>query len=374
MLDERSERAQQVLDLYGRRLLPLATVAQLLGVPLIEAARDLREWSTHTVLVSSGKLEEFDRERHNAATDVVVVDPTALLTIDQLGLWAALPGLFKRVLIPQQILDELGEALREPVGRQSGTAAKVGEQYVMRDIDQHELDERRARQERLLAKVRTELQVVPATGILDVEVRDVTRSVEMLGAGSFAALHVARVERAVLWSDDLGLRGLAANDYGVEGTWIQAVLQRAVGDSAIPQERYEDALFRMVEWRFLAVLITGEELATILGKQGGVLTPAAGHAVGFVLGADFDRSYAISLAVEAIRGVWLQRMLLPRKQLILDLVLSSLVRGRDAPWVLAQLRALLSRRLRLVPQAAAEVLDSVDLWVAVRRLPSQRSL
>lgn len=374
MLDERSERAAQVLELYAKRLLPLATVAQLLGVPLIEAARDLREWSTQTVLVSSGGPGDADRERRSATTEVVVVDPTALLTIDELGLWDVLPGLFKRVLVPQPIIDELGEALREPVGRQSGTAAKVGEQYVMRDVDQHELDERRARQERLLARVRTELEVVPATGILDIEVRDVTRSVEMLGTGSFAALHVARVEGAVLWSDDLGLRGLAANDYGVDGTWTQPVLQRAVGDSAIPQERYQGALFRMAEWRFLAVRITGEELAAILGRQGGVLTSAAGHVVGFVLGADFDQTYAISLAAEAIRGVWLQRMLLPRKQLILDLMLSSLVRGRNATWVLGQLRARLSRRLQLVPQAEAEVLRSIDLWIAVRRLPSQASL
>jgi tetratricopeptide (TPR) repeat protein len=371
MLDARSERAQEVLDLYNRRLLPLATVGKLLGVPPIEVARDLRDWSAQTVLVSSGSSEEFEGEQWQAAAEVVVVDPTALVTIDELGLWDVLPKLFKRVLVPQQLLDEIGESLREPIGRQAGTAAKIGDRYVMGDVDQHEVDDRRARLEALLERARRELEVVPASGLLDVGADDATRSVAMLGQGSFAALHVARIEGAVLWSDDLGLRSVAKNDLGVEGTWTQPVLMRGVRASVMTEDRYQSALMNMAEWRFSATWMSGTELAAALGKQAGALTPGTSQAVGFLLGTDFDVAYAVSLATQTVRGVWLQPLLLPRKQLVLDLILSSLVRGRDPREVLSRLRAQVAQSLRLVPQAEVEVLESIDLWAAVRRLPSQ---
>jgi hypothetical protein len=240
----------------------------------------------------------------------------------------------------------------------------------MGDVDQNELDDRRARLETLHERARQELEVVATSGILDVGAEDVTRSVAMLGQGSFAAIHVARIEAAVLWSDDLGLRSVARNDLGVNGTWTQPVLMRAVQASVIADDRYQSALMSMAEWRFSATWLSGAELAAAIGKQAGALTPGTSHAVGFLLGTDFDQAYAITLATQAIRGVWLQPLLLPRKQLVLDLILSSLVRGRDARDVLSGLRAQVAQSLRLVPQAQVEVLESIDLWAAVRRLQS----
>ena len=365
-LDKRAALAKGLMDLYQAQRLPLAVAARILATPIYEVTRDLRDSPTSNVLVSPRSANDRQRERANAEADQVVLDPTALVTIADLDLWEIARALYRRVLVPQPMLEELvGSVTGGFLARQRGYVGKIGAAYVSQEVSAQEASDRSAWLQRLADLAKSRFEVVPVLGLLDIPPDELGHMNGMLGADSYAALQVARVERAVLWADDLAIRALARSGMGVEGCSTPSVLGRARDRGLVTSDAYRSAIRRMAEARFLYLEVEPDVLVRALVGEGAGVTPGAARMAGLLLGTDYDTRSATALAIEVIRGIWLQSLLAPRKLLLLDLVLTCLVRGRGGNAVVAQLVANLEPRIRLLADRDA-ILQSVALWTQKR--------
>ena len=365
-LDQRAALATGLIDLYQAQRLPLAVTCRMLAASIYEVTRELRESPTSNVLVSPVTAEDRMRERANAEADEAVLDPTALVTIDSLDLWDTAKTLYRSVLIPQPALEELrGLVTSGFVAQRWGFIGKVGGRYFSQEGPEQEAKDRLDWLQRLADMARSKFEVVPVLGLLDIAPDQLGHMNEMLGADSYAALQVARVERAVLWADDLAIRRLARSGMGIEGCSTPSVLARARDRGLLTNDEFRSAIRKMAEARFLFLDVEPEVLVRALVGEGAGVTPAAARMAGLLLGTDYDTGSAMALATEVIRGIWLQSLLLPRKLLLLDLVLTSLVRERNGRVVLERLVASLEPRIRLLADRDL-ILQSIGLWAQKR--------
>lgn len=366
-LDVQGEHGVRVLALYAEQPLPVSTVAKMLGRPYPDVWRGL--WSTpdQVIHVSTGEDGDAAREAEAASAPTLVLELAALMTLDELGVWEDVRPMYDRIVAPQAMLDLLREERRELEGtRPKGYAAKVGGRYVMEDLSDEQYEEDRRRLERLVSRLKADTEIVPATAVLDIEPGQLEVLTEMLQPSALTAIHIARQDGLTLLSDDLRLRQLARHEWGVAGTWTQPILARARSEGRITDETYRHSLRRMAEWRFRHVPLTSDDLVALLRSSGVNREANSARAVGVALGTDVPQLYAVQLAAEVIRGLWLSSILSARKHLLLGLVLASLVRGRPLMPTIALLIDRLRNRVRLLLDGD-EIIGSVAQWARLRQ-------
>lgn len=249
--------------------------------------------------------------------------------------------------------------------RPTGFAAKVGEQYTMQDVSAEQLAAERSHLQGLLGRLEENVEVISAPGLLDLAPHELQRLSAALGGGSLAAAHIARCEDLVLYADDLGLRQLARSEWGVEGTWTQPVLSTARDRSLIDLDAHRSVLARLAEWRFHVVELAVEDLVALLAVEGAPETPSSVRVANFAFGKDFLDPYAVQLAAEVIRGLWIRPLVAGRKHVLLALILSSLVRGRESNQTISALLQRLKQRVVLLIDRE-EIIGSVALWARER--------
>jgi tetratricopeptide (TPR) repeat protein len=367
LLDRQHSSTTQILQLYESRRAPVGMVARLLGRTPIEVASALRAESSRAIPVSTGQGADFAREIEAAASEDVVIDETGLLTIDDLALWDVVGTVYRRIKVPQQIVDELRTAIAENADlKPSGYMGKTEAGYFFRDIAEEELAAQQTRLDALMAAIEKHAEVSAPEGLLDLGGTTLAELTSTIGAGTLAAIHLARQDNTSLWADDLATRLLAQSEWHVSGTWTQPVLRRMLAEGALDRSKYADAIATMALWGFQFLLPEPNDLLSVIQSDvaGGNRTA---RVLTHLLGPDYARDYAVSLAVGILRGLFLMPITSERRALLIDLVLTSVTRGRSPSQTLNQLLTELWPRLRLMPLAQSEVAQVVRIWMGQRR-------
>lgn len=364
MLDERSKYVERVMDAYKTNPLPLATVARLLGRSVVDVWIGLTAHPDQGMRVSSGLASDEERERAAISeAGSVVLDLPALLCINAMGMTDAVHERFEHVFVSQGVLDEINSKLSDYSGAvASGVMGKMGDQYFMQDIPPESIDQEKALLEELQAFVRTKGNVLPVTGLLELEPQKYQQLVESIGPSATSSLLLARDRDAVLFSDDLGLRLLAASEWNIQGTWSHPMTLDLVNKELITRDQYLESLRRMALWNYQFLSISGADLLGILKLNELAVESPTPQLVQSLLGPDYAEEHVLRVAAELVRGIWMEPILFDRKVLLLDLILAAMVRGRSTQ-ILERLKAGLRWRLRLIPLAQEAIFEAIDLWV-----------
>ncbi len=114
MIDFQQERQRKTAELYRESRLPLAMVAWLKGANLFETWGALVNSDDMRLHMTTGDVSELRRSVETVkVSDAVVVEMSALLTLDYLGLLDKLPKVFNRIVVAQLVLDKLEKWLAE---------------------------------------------------------------------------------------------------------------------------------------------------------------------------------------------------------------------------------------------------------------------
>lgn len=367
-VDERAAFAARLMALYNDRRLPMAVVARMLSASVYEISHDLRRSPTSRLLVHPAEEAHRRRERTAAECPTVVLDPTALVTIADLDLWAGLQAQYERLLVPQPAIESLRASMSDPLAaRQAGFMGKIGDRYISQETTEAEIQDRRNWLQQLADHIEADFEVVPVRGFLDIGPDELRHMNETLGPETYAALQVARVEGAAFWADDLAIRQLAYDGMGIVGFSTVSMLRRAADEGTLDPMTYNATVARLVTSRFVWIdLDAAAGLDLLVGD--GHLSSNAAAAISLLLGPDYDLEVAVGFATELIRGLWLRPTLLEaRRLLLLDFVLVSVVRGRDGSAVLRILLTRLRPRVRLL-LSGDSILERITLWGRIRHL------
>lgn len=370
-LEAHRKRVKASLEVYQSRMLPVSTLAQLLGKHIAEVWLGLLNDSDQSVKVSSGAAPDFESELKAAYnTETLVLDETALLTIADLGLGSKLAESAKRVVVPQLVVDDLRLHSEEvlhgitPAGQLLGGDAGI----AVDDFTQEQLEAQRVFYRTFNEFVEKELEVLAVETLLELSGESARQMEEAIGRPALSAILLAKELDGTLYSDDLALRMLGKTEFDVAGTWTQPVLAWMSDQGKIESAEHLDALWKLAASRCLYLRISPSDVLRILLEEGVSGSSRKTDFIESVFGTDYGDEYVIGMAADVIRSMWLEPVTNERKVLSLDLILSAITRDRTADAALGRLRSSLEARLTLLPTVQHAIFQTLDMWAQRNRI------
>lgn len=242
-LERKAKHVGTVLDAYGKGQLTLGVVASLVDTTVLELVHG---WPQDGPLLN---VEGGSHDEREAAISLlnragpVVVDLSALAELAKVDMLHLLPTL-NRVLISSAARDAVGKLRQERTFIKSGSVVVAEEGNVeVRKFSPHQQAAELAHIEAVWDAIHRHCEVCPAYGptASPASLAELGRALE---PEEFAAVLLALEHEAPLLSLDGGLRSVA-REFGVEGAWPQAMLQRCKG-GALSQRDYSHSVLTML--------------------------------------------------------------------------------------------------------------------------------
>lgn len=363
-LDSRQTWVSQVMSYYREHQLTLGAFAELVGRSLITVWSGMVAREDGRVLASTGQVELLQEETDLLKNkNSIVLELTPLLLFGSLDLLKPLTRFFDSIYVPQAVFDEIVEELRSlETVQPSMTMWKEGDQYIKHEITSTEIDRDRKFLEKLKTFVKASTQLVPMSEALKMGKDKFESLNKLLGASSVASVLTAKQQNSLLLSDQSGLRKIALDDWMVKSVWSQSVLSAMRDSRVISEEVYHKAVMTMILSHYYFVSISADTLMWILKENGMGPTPEVVRVFMEFQGPDCSEDSALRVLSDLLKRMWLEALLEDHKLWTLDLVLKSLVTGRNSHRVIARLKGAMRERLSLMPLDLSRVIQNIDIW------------
>ncbi|MGE5646008.1 MAG: tetratricopeptide repeat protein [Acidobacteriota bacterium] len=365
MLDRQRTRAELILDIYRRGKLPACAAARLFGKSEVEMFRAFIEDRRIKILSYHGTLERMaEEEQILSKTKRVLLETSAFVTLQSLGLLTKLAGAFDAIHVTQQQIDALTEAMMNLFPEKH-----TG--YLLSDTPGHiqvfnrtseEVTREREFYQQLLDFTRMKCQVVAPGGQMALEEIGKLEIQEILGTVALSTLSTAVDSGLVMVSDDLPLRVLAQSSYSLSNVGSLSVLRHLRARSVISESEYHESVQWLVDRGFSFVSITKDDLVWVLKKNHWSPTAEVAAFLQALAGPDYNAEDAISIGLEVLNELWNEPLLSVTRQLTSDLLLSVLITGRDRQQVLRRLELMNRRRFAIWTPATAQIQEVIRSW------------
>lgn len=361
LLDARAERIRMAMAAYESRQLTVGLLAQLVQRSGLETWRTLLGNPEFRPFVRPGHHEAL-REASDAlkTADGVILDLTAAVTFFGLDLLEQVGQYHHKVRVPQSVIDALSEEIDKQrmidAGRPTLVTFKRGDAYYREEITAEQTRELVETFERLRAQLRR-LPIVarPASSPIYAN----PQVADALSQEFADTVAIAIETGAVLVSDDLFLKELAANEWGVKGVAAFDLLAYGVMREVVPSEVFESATIRMIRWKCRGIPIRIATILLALQRSGHDIDDDVAALLEVLADAETEVASAVRVAVGVLRDLWLSSVLPHKLLVVTDALLEALVRGRG-PAVLEQMKAAIAVAMRLIPQYERTVRRAIE--------------
>ena len=363
-VDQRDSFIRKAEQLYEKGGLPFATFATLLGRSPIEVWRAVTEEGSIRICcgTAADKVMQASAKKL-VASNIIVLDLTALLTVHELELAPFLRRRFQCVAVSQLVVDEIRNSIL--AARQNGTVAyivKSGDgQYKWLPMSEQDFAEQQEYLNSVLDFAET-LARIPAYRILDFDGTE--NLVEVLGGSGvgtvFASGEVEEFD-PVLIADDHGLASIARSlTRTVVNT--QSLLQELLRSQIITDEDYSDGIERLALLHYEFVNIRPEDIVRRLEANSYVTSSGIRAMLNYLEGPNCTDDSAVSVGVKLVSAL-VGKAPQGKVLLILSLVLAALRHGRDTEQILFKFRDRLALNLHFRPAARDWLIQSVNLSI-----------
>lgn len=253
-LHSHEKRGKQIQQMYEGDEIPLAGYAKLKGRSVFDTARHLALSTSCSVRAARGNPREWFAACGKIQTaKELVLDATALVSLHAIDFVELLLGLGAKLTVPRTVVDEVREASLTAANTH-GPRRRIGVfqgRLFLHESSSEELAAEVASLERVLAFVQEHCEVVGGEATLELPTDLRLQLESLLGASSTDALALAKSRRAILWTDDGGLRTIAGStDFGVAGVWTQALLGGMWNIGTIQEKNYTDLVGKLLVHRY----------------------------------------------------------------------------------------------------------------------------
>lgn len=370
MVEAQRERSEKVLALYRSVSLPACTIARLLGLSDVELFRALLSDPSARVISSRGLGHELQQElRRVSAATAVLVESSALVTLESLGLLSKLKQRFLSVQVTQQTLDAIAETVMN-IDSEKRTGHMFSDSPGHIQFVEHSATEISAEKkfyERIEQFLRSSAEVVaPGAGLAlgEFERADIQAT---LGVAAASTVSVASGTGSLVYSDDLALRLAAREGNKVESFWSQTLLQDLRDKGILPPEAYHRAVVQLIEFGFHFVSVNKADLVWVIREGAWMPSSKVAKCLATLSGPESAPNDAVNVALDVLHEIWADPVPHATKTAILDLMIEVLVTGRDGAVVLTALSNRNATRSLIWTNATDEIQKSIRLWFLARR-------
>jgi hypothetical protein len=369
LLDTRTEQIRGAMELYEQRRFTVGILARMVGRTSSQTWRTLMSKRDYRPFVRPGNLEALgaaarDLERARG----VVVDLTAAITLFALDLLSTIRSFGLEVFVPQAVVDAIVENIDQErssgIDRPFTVTFKEGDKYYHQEIPVEQIREGISALERLRDELRQFAVVGRPSGspvYRDPEVGDA------LGTEFGDAVAVAKAAGLVLLSDDLLLKDLAGNEWGIASVSSFDLLAYGVSVGQLGDEVFERSTISMVRWGYRVVPIRSATVLSALRGSGYEVDSDVKDLLAVLADSETDPGSAVRVAVVVLRELWLGPLLIHKLHAITDAILEALVRNRGLA-ALDQLKGGVDIATRLVPQYGQMLKTFIDGFGKQQRL------
>lgn len=354
MLDEQEQRQQKIAEMYLERRLPLATLAQLKGKNLFETWASLVHSNDARLYVTTGEPSEIQRGTEIlVASDAVVLELSALLTLCHLDLLDNLQRTFRRIIIAKVVFDKLNKWIAELKSQTPYMmiGAKQG-QYFQQDISEEMIAHRRGFLNKIKSFTEQYAEVLPAVKVLDVPSEQLEQHGKFLGM-SAASLFVASEEKVPLYADDVGLNQIAiSQEWQVQCVSTPDVLSRMKSRGLLSAIEHCAALKTLILANYHVISVNSQQLWWMCRSEGTKATPSMERILKLMLqGPEWEDESVLRVAAEFTYLIWLEVHQQDEKLRLVDCVVGALVSGRDDAQTRTRFKVALEKRFVYFPRA-----------------------
>lgn len=370
MLEGHRQRADRALEFYKAGSLPACTIARLLGRSDEELFFALIADPSMRILSSSGVGAELQAELLKLAPVAsVILEASALVTLETLGLLPRLKERFGSVQVTQQTLDSIRETAinihpEKQVGHmfsdKSGRIQMV-EETATQAAEAKGFFERIAEFLRLSAEV-----VAPASveALADYERQGLQKTIGKAAASTVCSAGASGV---TMYSDDLALRQVAHNEQKVRSFWTQTLVRDLLNRQLITQDEYHDAVLKLAGAGYHFVSVTSADILWGLRRDAWNPTHDTTRAIASLAGPEADAGGAISIALDVLHSIWSDPLPAQSRHAIVDLVMQALITARNIPAVVQTMQKRNATRTVIWTKSTGEIQQSIEAWDKARR-------
>lgn len=369
MLEAQRGHSEKVLEMYRSVSFPACTIARLFGRSDMEMFRALLSDPGTRVLSSAGVHHELQEELGLVGkASTILVESSALVTLESLGLLSKLKQRFATVQVTQQTLDAIAAtALNIRSEKRSGHMFSDSPGHIQFvEHTENEMNAQKQFYQRIAQFLRSYAELVaPGAGraLGEYERKDIRTTLGLAAASSVAAASVSGV---AMYSDDLALRLLARNEHKVQSFWSQTLLQDLRAKSIISADEYHRTVAQLIEFGFYFVSVNQADLVWVIRESAWTPSDRVGRVLATLAGPDCTLTDAVNVALDVLHEIWGDPIPHTTKIAFLDLIIQVLVTGRNGTAVLKALSKRNATRSRIWTSATGEIQQSIQIWFFAR--------
>lgn len=372
-LDERQQQTQNIEQLYKEGKLTIDLFAKFVGRNLIEVFYALRGAPDLGIRVALGTVEEssvVQKTLENLEGSKLVADITALITFFELGLKPSDIGVEKFV-IAQRTSDLILTLVTEleSVGRKKTmTLYKSGGQYIRQEITAREQQQRRTAMKKFAKWVKANTAIEALTQEQIDAINSMSKMPEklddLIDGAQLDTIKLAVGEDRILYSDDVGLRGLSMSTYRVKGVWTQALLAHQCDAREITVEDYEDFTIQLIGQNYHHVAISPQVLLHAARLTGGQPKEPLLGTLKTLSRPETNPASMVIVLVNFLYEFYKQPVA-TNKIHVIQQILNEATRHHDKQQFIALLRKGLAIRFELSPLHLQEIEDTISAWLTL---------
>lgn len=278
VLKEQSAHAQQAMQVYREKRLPVTMMAVIMGRPLIDVWLGITRSTVDRVFVASGTYEEQNAEHQLAGTAAdVILDASALLTLQSLGLLPELGRRFSKVHVATATFEKFSEEL-DTLRSFAPSTSSMGYEGGRIQIVEYG-PELHAQKLAILEEIVDYLEsdVVSLEGLDEKSWTDwQDHKAAKLGAWILHPILIAKAKGWVYYSDEQGFRSLAQQSHGVAGFSTQAFMRALLDRQLVDDAGYHRAVLKLIAMNFDFISLSLNDILYDLKESGYVRTEVFG--------------------------------------------------------------------------------------------------
>lgn len=370
MLDRHREHHNKVTEIYREGKVTLAMLSSMLGRNVIDTwgyAVGNEELGIKCAIGSIDErtkvIELLSPDEHSAAIDL-----SAILTLHGVGLADVVADNFKRLIVPQSTKDLLTEVIAmrkgiESEGFMTVGKDKSGDKYMREEITKERIKKNTEYLESIMTWINNKCEVVPCREALKIDSTRKEMMFETMDRSFVETVLLAKQEGVLFFSDDLWLRAVMKNEFGVEGIWSQAILLKLVVEGKLSKEDYEKALVKLVLSNYTYIPIDSDTLVEAASQAGWHSAAPFTDIVKILGGGNADRRPSLRVAEDFTVKLYTRSIYLPGFSELLHRTLDAAMPQFNREMISKVLIRRLQRRMSLMPDIFNNIEKDINKWL-----------
>lgn len=370
-LHENQEYKAQFIEEYRQMKLPLFALARVFGVDVYTLWNGIVNDPDVGLVASS--CTENERSSESALlseTSVIVLDETALYTLERIEMLNEVSGSFRQILVAPALKSKLRRKLKDEYAEyvEKNSVRSYAGVLIPWKLELEQWEREKKTLKSVLSWLEGKAEDLP-TDVLQ-ENAPLVEQAHLLGSEDSVFSYdqvlcalAARKYQGVFCSDDYVTRTWLSGGVMVNVAGVESILRELLRKKVIDAKRYQDALIELCMLEYHHVGFDERTIWRAWERDRFVVGRYVTAVVEKLSRPDVDIKSVIAIAVRTIRVLCSEAVIDVGRNAVVDLIMATLLRCGERDYVLNAFPRALEFHMRLLHAQYKEMLGRWIMWV-----------